>query len=114
MSGVLRDEMRSSSVTPEARQRLSDQIRLQAEKINISRGRSPSVRPSRRWSTIISPDLTSSKTRVGESLPPSVPPSSCPTTGRTPVYTTALLKHSQRLRDRSSSPAMSAPILPDK
>merc|ERR1712048_129048 len=63
---------------------------------------------------------TSSRSREAELRPPSVPPSPCPLPGRVrtecrpPVYTTALIKHSQRLRDRSSSPSFSPPILPEK
>jgi len=118
---------RCSSLGPESRQMISDQISYQSEKLQISRARtrSPSVTPTanrRRWSSILTNDTIHEERRL-----PSIPPAPAPSpaisrpsrihNGSAPlykplasgesVYTSALIKHSQNLRDRSVSPSCS-------
>ena len=119
MLGRRREDRRSGSVTRDTRQRLTDQISLQEERINISRGRSPSLLPSRRWSTILSPDTKTggqAGARVVLSRPPSCPPTSLPSS-RPPTcsaYSAALVRQSHRLRDRSVSPSTGQTSLIEK
>jgi len=119
---------RGSSIGPESRKIICDQISYQTEKLQISRARtrSPSVTPtaSRRWSSILASDT------IHEERHPSLPPAPAPSPAlskprnveiprtsrmhngvnggsRDSVYTSALIKHSQHLRQRSVSPSTS-------
>ena len=112
---------KATSVTPDGRQRLTEQISLQSERISLCRGRSPSVLPSRRWSSILSPEVRTSgrvSSRVVVSRPPSSPSSPyCPPSHLPPprsAYTSALVRQSQRLRDRSLSPSLTTRMMTEQ
>ena len=112
---------KATSVTPDGRQRLTEQISLQSERISLCRGRSPSVLPSRRWSSILSPEVRTSgrvNSRVVVSRPPSSPSSPyCPPSHLPPprsAYTSALVRQSQRLRDRSVSPSLTTRMMTEQ
>jgi len=117
--------LRANSATPGSRQKIHDQISAQTEKLNITRcrTRSPSITPaaSRRWSSIMTQDTIHEhrSTACQPSLPPPAPApspvtprSSHGTTSSSSAYTNALIKHSQRLRDRSMSPTAARTAIP--
>lgn len=106
-----RSSGRSASLALDSKSRATSQT-IEAQEIRISRLRSPSVAPSKRWSSILQHGSENQQTR---SRPP-LPPSSHVSRSRVqvpsyPTYTDALLKHSQRLRDRSMSPTRNLTVV---
>jgi len=106
-----RSSTRSASVTSDMRSRATSQT-IEAQKIAISRLRSPSAAPSRRWSSILEHGDNISTLRSKPPLPPiSHVSRSRPPVQTYPTYTEALLKHSQRLRERSMSPTRNLTVV---
>eukprot|EP00092_Neocalanus_flemingeri_P066177 GFUD01080595.1.p1 GENE.GFUD01080595.1~~GFUD01080595.1.p1 ORF type:complete len:205 (-),score=20.89 GFUD01080595.1:62-676(-) len=78
---------------------------MEAQEITISRFRSPSVAPSKRWSSILEHGNKSPLDRPP--CPTRIPPAPHVSRSRVPqypTYTDTLIKYSQRLRERSMSP----------
>jgi len=106
-----RSSIRSSSVALDSRSRASSQL-IEAQEIAISRFRSPSAAPSKRWSSILESgnETRQNRTPCSVSLPPTthVSRSQIPSY---PTYTDALIKYSQKLRERSMSPTRNLTVV---
>jgi len=106
-----RPTVRSSSVALDSRTRATSQT-IDAQEMAISRMRSPSAVPSKRWSSILEVGSESYQPRSRPPLPPT------PNVTRTrpslpsyPTYTDALLKHSKKLREQSMSPTRNLTVV---
>merc|ERR1712029_1069 len=100
---------RSSSVAPDSKQKLTELIMIDAERLRVSGdgSRSPSISLNRRWSNILAQQQVENKRNTSH-----LPWISTHATARTSsssspsssVYTSALIKQSKQLRNRSMSP----------
>lgn len=98
---------RGTSIAPRSRSRAPSQA------LDLGQIGTPPLIPSKRWSSVLEYDTKTRPARY-ESLPPK--PNMLRTkTPQTPSYTDALIKSSQRLRERSMSPLRGTPTVePEK
>jgi len=106
-----RSSIRSTSVALDSRSRATSQT-IDAQEQIISRLRSPSAVPSKRWSSILEHGTAQHQPRSRPPLPPSAPISRSRAPAPTfSTYTDALLKHSRRLREDSMSPTRNLTVV---
>jgi len=106
-----RPSVRSSSVALDSRSRATSQT-IDAQEMAISRLRSPSALPSKRWSSILEHGSESYQPRSRPPLPPTANMTRTrPPLPSYPTYTDALLKHSKKLREQSMSPTRNLTVV---